>query len=561
MNAEGGTMLAADLLAQLLVREGVEFLPAYPSNALIESGSKAGIRPIIVRQERQALAIAHGCAHASGGARLAVTAVQQGPGAENAFGGVAQCYGDNVPVLHVAGGYELDRIGVHPNFCSATALRSVTKHSELITAAPRLPIAVQHALATARNGRPGPVALEVPDDVLDAQVDEALLASYKPAPRSRAGVDPAEVEEFLDVLAKARHPVLVAGQGVLYGGASAELVAFAEATGIPVLSTLNGKSAFPENHPLYLGCGGRSHPGPVVHFLREADAIAGFGTSFTRSFYITAYPTRNRCFLQVTNCEADFAKDYPLDLGLLGDVKLALAAMLASIARRPRTFSRDRAKQVAEVVAGQRAEFLAKWRPLLDSNEVPMSPYRIIAELMRVADRTRTIVTHDAGSPRDQITAFYEAVVPHGYIGWGKTTQLGLGLGLAQGARLVRPDRICVNFMGDAAIGMTGMDLETGVREGIATTTVVFKNSLMGLYSGYFPEASRRHRINQVGGRYADLMRALGGDAETVTSPDEIGAAFRRAFAHNAEGRPALIEFITREETRLAVDPAVAEWT
>ena len=143
-------------------------------------------------------------------------------------------------------------------------------------------------------------------------------------------------------------------------------------------------------------------------------------------------------------------------------------------------------------VAAARAAFTEPWMPHLQSDAAPLSPYRIVWELMQAADRTRTVVTHDAGHPRDQIVPFYETLVPRGYLGWGKSTQLGTGLGLAMGAKLARPDWLSVNIMGDAAFGMVGMDFETAVRARIPILTIVMNNGLMGGYGEWMPDAVER---------------------------------------------------------------------
>ena len=212
------------------------------------------------------------------------------------------------------------------------------------------------------------------------------------------------------------------------------------------------------------------------------------------------------------------------------------------------------ADAVADEIAAWWRDFMAPWRPLLASGERPVNPYWVIADVMATVDRRRTVVTHDAGSPRDQATAFYRAIVPHGYMGWGKTTQLGLGLGLMQGAKLARPDWDCIDIMGDAAIGMVGMDLETGVRNAIGTTTVVLKNAVMGGYVHHHPTAAAEYRIHELGGDYADLARALGAHGERVRDPAAFVPALRRALACNREGQPALIEVIAAEEARMAKD-------
>jgi len=163
-------------------------------------------------------------------------------------------------------------------------------------------------------------------------------------------------------------------------------------------------------------------------------------------------------------------------------------------------------------------------------------------------------MTHEAGSPRDQTTPFWEAVVPHGYMGWGKTTQLGMSLGLMQGAKLANPDWTCVHVMGDAAIGMTGMDFETAVRLKIGTITIVLKNSIMGGYTKHHPNAAEKFHIEELGGDYAKMAEAFGGYAETITDPAELVPAYRRAIEKADQGIPVLLQVITKEELQMAKD-------
>ena len=326
----------------------------------------------------------------------------------------------------------------------------------------------------------------------------------------------------------------------------------AELAQIPVISTLNGKGCFPECHPLSLGCAGFSRPDGVVQFLNKADLIVGLGTSFTRSEYITPFPLTGRTYAQLTNWEGDIAKDYPIDFAVIGDAKPTLAAAVKELCERLGTNGRRGNSSTRDEALAAKQTFLKTWQPLLESDQVPINPYRVIWDLMHSVDRHRTIVTHDAGSPRDQSTAFYETLVPHGYLGWGKTTQLGTGLGLIQGAKLAKPDWTCVNLMGEAAFGMVGMELETAVRNEIGTTTIVLKNSVMGGYTEYHPVASEQYGIHELGGDYADIAKALGGHGERVTEPSQIIPALTRAFAQNAEGVPAVLEVITSEEPRKA---------
>ena len=542
-------MNAADLIAGILKKEGVDYLPAFPHSDLIDAAARAGICPLIVRQERHALHIADGYARMNAGRKLCATTVQYGPGSENAIGAVAQCYADNVPLLHIPGGYARAEQGVAPNINVTRTLQGICKWSEFVHQPERIVQMMQSAFAQLRNGRPGPVTLEVPIDIFTSEVNPLLLDDYQPQRRSPAIAAPDEIEFLVDALLQAQNPVIVAGQGILYAQASAALTQLAELSGTPVVSTLNGKGCFAENHPLALGCAGGARTDPVVHYLEQADLILGLGTSFTHSDYITPLPTRGKRLLQLTNWEGDISKDYPVEHGVIGDARLSIEAMNASITARGVVSAGD---DIAARIADRRAVFHAEWRALLHSDETPLNPYRVIHETMQAVDRERSVVTHEAGSPRDQLTPFWETLVPHGYIGWGKTTQLGMSLGLIQGAKLARPDWNAINFMGDAAIGMTAMDLETAVRNRIGTTTIVFKNSVMGGYSEYHPDASAQYSIECLGGDYADLARSLGAHGERVSQVQEIRPALERALNENAAGVPALLECITSEEKRFA---------
>ncbi len=195
---------------------------------------------------------------------------------------------------------------------------------------------------------------------------------------------------------------------------------------------------------------------------------------------------------------------------------------------------------------------MAQWKPLLNSNEAPISPYRVIWELMAGTDPKNTIITHDAGSPRDQISPFWVSTEPMSYIGWGKTTQLGMGLGLAMGAKLVHPNKTCINFWGDAAIGFTGMDFETAVRERIPILSCLMNNFSMAIELKVMPVTTEKYRSTDISGNYADMAKAFGGYGERVTDPNQIKAAIQRGIEQTKAGKPALLEFITAKETRVS---------
>ena len=386
--------------------------------------------------------------------------------------------------------------------------------------------------------------VEIPADVALEEVDAALVQAYKVVTPTRSAGDARDIASAAQVLLKARRPVINAGQGVLYAEASAELLELAELLQIPVMTTLEGKSAFPEDHPLALGTGSGGMPGTVFHFLPKADVLFAIGTSLTRHGMATNIPA-GKTIIHATNDERDLNKNYPADYPILGDAKLVLRQFIDALKDAG---SKRRVNGVAAEVSETRDAWLQTWMPKLASNEVPITPYRVIWEFMHAVKPGEAIVTHDSGSPREQLIPFYRATTPRSYMGWGKSHALGTGLGLIMGAKLAAPDKFCVNFMGDAAFGMTGLDFETAVRCGIPITTVVLNNSAMAIERHALVISHERYRARDIGGHYADLGRAMGGYAERVEQPAQIVPAIQRARKANAEGKAALLEFITSEE-------------
>jgi acetolactate synthase-1/2/3 large subunit len=541
-------MKVAQAIAKAMKAEGVDILFAYPVNPLIEAAAEEDIRTVIVRQERTGLHMADAYSRMSSGDKIGVFCMQHGPGAENAFGGIAQAFSESVPILVIPAGYPRRLAHYYPNFNSILNMRHITKWAEPLTMGRAVPEVLRRAFFQLRNGRPGPVLIEVPVDVFGEDVPEGW--AYTPSFKARSGPDPASVAEAARVLASASSPVIYAGQGVHYAKAWDELKALAEEWNIPVTTSIEGKSAFPENHPLSLGSGGRANPRPVKTFLAEADVILGVGCSFALTGFGVSMP-RDKTIIHATLDPMDLSKDVPARYGLIGDAKLTLEALRQSMAGLDRTQAEARS-EVPKHIAALREAWLAEWNPKLANTAAPINPYRVIWELNRIVDKSKTIITHDAGSPRDQMTPFWEATAPLTYIGWGKTTQLGYGLGLAMGAKLARPDHLCINVWGDAAIGFTGMDFETATRERIPILSILFNNFSMAIEISIMPVSQRKYGSTDISGAYADMAKAFGGYGERVIDPDDIVAALRRGIEATENGHAALLEFITDKEITIS---------
>jgi acetolactate synthase I/II/III large subunit len=547
--------LVSDKIAELLHREGAQYIVGFPENRLFNSAAAIGMRPLITRTERVAVNIADGFARATNGQRFIPCVMQYGPGAEAAYAAVAQAFGDRSPILLIPGEHDRAAQQRVPSARAVDAYSPITISAALLNHAEQGPAVFRRALSALRNVRTGPVLVAVANDVLYEESDDRPWEiDYPTGLRTQA--DAENVRAAASVIAAASSAVIVAGQGVLYADATAELVRLAETLDVPVATTLNGKSAFPEDHPLSLGTAARTRSPAVDNFLERADVILGIGTSFTRSLYITPMPAGAHLG-QIVGDPRDLATGYDVAFGCIGDIKLVLSQLLEEIASDRGQGSQEDSgaatDDIREQVSRARREFLDAWMPHLTSDASPLSPYRVLWEMMQVVDRTRTVVTHDAGHPRDQIVPFYETVVPRGYLGWGKSTQLGTSLGLAIGARLARPEWLAVNIMGDAAFGMVGMDVETAVRCRIPILTIILNNGLMGGYTEYMPDAVRAYDANLLGGDYAGVARALGAHAERVDSPPALRPALERCMRAVDDGRPAVLEAITHEEPTLAL--------
>ena len=537
----------ADAIAAVLKREGVGIVFGYPRNAILEATARIDIRTVIVRQERTGLHMADAVSRMSKGGQMGVFVMQQGPGAENAMGGVAQAFAESVPILVMPQGYALGQMHVPHNFNSVRSMATYAKHCEPLTSGENVGAVLRRAFAMLRNGRPQPVVIELPHDVLGRSFEGEL--DYVPGKALRSQPAPESIEAAADLLLAAESPAIYAGQGVHWSEAYDELRALAEHLAIPVMTSLPGKSAFDETHPLALGSGGNGINGCVRKWLDECAVLFGVGCSFTATSFGLAIPPGKRV-IHATLDPLDIDKSVPSELALVGDARLTLAALLDAVKRRVPE-PRDNSGVAAKIKAVE-AEWFAKWRAKCTQETSPLSPYRVLWDLQQTVDVANTIVTHDAGSPRDQLVPFWKSTSAHGYIGWGKSTQLGYGLGLAMGAKLACPDKLCINVWGDAAIGFTGTDLETAAREGIPILSILLNNHAMAIELPVMPVATEKYRATDISGDYAAFARSLGCHGERVTEAAEVVPALRRALAAIEAGRPALVEFITEQETEIS---------
>jgi acetolactate synthase-1/2/3 large subunit len=493
--------------------------------------------------------MADGYSRIKRGKRNGVFAAQAGPGIENAFPGVAQAYTENVPMLIIPAGLPLERQYVRPVFRAADVYRPVTKWSALAHSVQELPDLMRRAYHAMRSGKGGPVMVEVPNEVFEAEYKGTL--DYTPVPVQRAAPDPDVVKDAVRMLLTAKSPLILAGQGVLYAQASDQLAALAELVPAGVVTTNPGKSAIPESHPLALGASTRSRPKMFTEFMARADLVLAIGSSLTKTPFGPGVPA-GKTIIHSTNDAGDINKEYRVDAALVGDAALVLDALIAEVDRQKGAAGStmrggNALASLKEEVAAVKRAWLAEWAKHLDSDETPINQYRVIRDLMRTVDRDNVIITHDSGSPREQLLPFWETTTPGSYMGWGKSTQLGYGIGIIMGAKLAAPEKLCVNVMGDAAIGMTGMDIETAARNRIAILTIVFNNGVMAAERDVLPLSTKKFGALTVGGNYAKVAEGLNVASTRVEKPKDIVGAIKDAVRVTETGAPFLLEIVVKE--------------
>jgi thiamine pyrophosphate-dependent acetolactate synthase large subunit-like protein len=537
-------MKGSQAVAEVLRREGVDTIFCFPANKMIDTAAAVGIRPIVGRQERSVINMADAYSRTSNGNRIGIAMVQHGPGAEHAFGGVAQAYADSVPLLLLPNGNTRAELGLRTTFDAVEAYRPITKWAARFSTAQTVHEQMRRAFQLMRSGRPGPVVLELPLDVAEEEFDEAMF-EYSPPVRYRSAADPRDVERAAELLIDAERPLIRAGQGVLWAGATDALVEFAELINAPVATTYVGKSAFPEDHPLSIGSGGTAISPGIRAFVPDADVVLSIGASLITTLGSFQLP-RGKVIIQATNDPDDLAQQYPLACGLVGDAQLVLQQLTEELRSRLKSrpaasAGRDARAEIAAVAARTAAE----WNPRFSSDEVPISPLRVIGELMRAVDPARAVITHDSGYPRDHLAPHYVSTRPRGYLGWGNSTPLGSSLGLALGAKVAAPDKLSVCFLGDAAFGQCGLELETAVRNKIPVLCILVNNSEMTGYGDHQRVAEERFGLKTLSGRYAEIGSALGAEAWRITDPGEVAESIQKGIGRAEAGAVVLLEFIT----------------
>src|SRR5262245_15475348 len=490
--ARGDTRIAAYLMTEYLERLGVEVvfgLCGHTIIALLDALGKSRIRFLSTRHEQVAAHAADGYARASG--KPGVLLTHLGPGLTNACTGVANAALDSIPMVVIAGDVPSHYYGRHPHqevnlhqdADQGQIFRPFCKRVYRVDRPEDLPRTVERAFHLAASGRPGPVLVDVPMDILSADLGVDAFHQM-PAAVARPALAPATVARIVDALAEAERPLIYAGGGVLSAGATAELRELAEALEIPVAHSLMAKGCLREDHPLLLGMSGFWGTPIANDKCRTADLILAVGTRLAEANssswdprYTVAIPTTRLIHVDVD--PAEIGRNFPTELGAVADARLALGAL----AEAARGRARRKPDGLRDEIAEARRAFAANWRDQWSSDQYPLRPERILSELRKAVPEDGFIVT-DVGWNKNGVGQQFPITVPGTFITPSGLATMGFGPSAVLGVKLAQPRRAAVSLVGDGGFGANPSVVATAVEAGLAVVWVVMDNGGFGTIAG-----------------------------------------------------------------------------
>src|SRR5438067_231807 len=545
-NAAAEARISSYLLAEYLERLGVDVifgLCGHTNIAFLDAIGKSRIRFVSTRHEQLAAHAADGYARASG--KVGVLMTHLGPGLTNAATGVANAALDSIPMVVIAGdvpSYYYGRhphqeVNLHQDADQFQIYRPFCKRVYRVDHVEDLPRAIERAFHLSQAGRPGPVLVDVPMDLFSA--DLAVDAFQQlPAAMAKPTLDAPTVERIVDALASAERPVLYAGGGVLSARATAALTALAEALEVPVAHTLMGKGCLHADHPLLLGQSGFWGTPIANEKCRTADLILAIGTrlaeanssSWDPRFTFSIPPTR---LIHIDADEAEIGRNYPTELGAVADAKLALAALVEAAQGRTH---RNRGRLRDEIARGRKA-FAANWDHQWSSDQYPLRPERILAELRKAVPDDGFIVT-DVGWNKNGVGQQFPITVPGTFITPSGLATMGFGPSAVLGVKMAHPGRATVALIGDGGFSTNPSVIATAMEADLPVVWLVMDNAGFGTIAGLesmhygssfgcmFERRGEPYRVD-----YAAMARACGARGVNVESAAALGPALREALA------------------------------
>ena len=552
-------LTGAQALIKALESQGTEVIFGLPGGAILpvyDPILDSSIRHILVRHEQGAGHMAEGYALATG--RPGVAMVTSGPGATNIVTPLANAYMDSTPLVVITGQVSTAAIGTDAfQECDITGVTSgITKHNWLVTDPADLPRIVAEAFYVATTGRPGPVLIDVPKDVSQSMMEwywpEGTADLDLPGYRPPTSVDPAVIAEAIRMIGEAERPVLYVGGGVLQGNASAALLALAERTGAPVVTTLMARGAFPDSHPQHLGMPGMHGTYAAVTAIQRSDLLVALGARFDDRVTgkVDGFAPKAKV-IHLDVDRAEHGKVRRADLSIVANANLAVAALAeAAAAVQPSDLS-----LWWEELRGFQANF-----PLAYDKAEPgglLKPQMVVETLNAMAP-AGTIVASGVGQHQMWASQYWDFEEPRTWINSGGAGTMGFAVPAAIGAKVGRPDKTVWAIDGDGCFQMTAQELVTARSEGIPIKVAILNNAYLGMVRQW-QEMFYEERYSEVYlspdlPNYVMWAESMGCVGIRVDDPDDVPAAIERANA--IDDRPVVIDF--RTDASEKVFPMVA---
>lgn len=551
-------LTGAQIFFECLKKEGVDVIFGFPGGAVIDIYNEMpnhDIRHILVRHEQGAAHMADGYARATG--KVGVCLVTSGPGATNTVTGIATAYMDSVPMVILTGQVptaligndafqEVDIVGIS---------RPCTKHNYLVKDVNELATVIKEAFYLARSGRPGPVLVDLPKDVLQAQVEfrypkRVELKGYRPT----LDAHPGQIKKAHDAIAKSTQPVIYAGGGVIISSASKDLMQLAELINAPVTTTLMGLGCYPatvegptggwELHPKWLGMLGMHGTFRANMAVSNADLLLAVGARFDdRVTGKIAGFAPNAKIIHIDVDPTSISKNVVVDIPIVGDCKNALQKLIES-------FEKDPLKDVAAV----RAPWLKQiedWRttyPLAYKQEPDIIKPQFVVEKLYELSNGNAIVTTEVGQNQMWTAQYYHFNQPRTLLTSGGLGTMGYGLPAAIGAQVAFPDRLVIDIAGDGSIQMNIQELITAVCNCLPIKVAILNNKYLGMvrqWQELFYQKNYCATCLDAAPDFVKLAEAYGAVGLRATKPEEVEPVIREAFAIN---RPVIMEFVVAQE-------------
>jgi acetolactate synthase-1/2/3 large subunit len=499
------------------------------------------IRHVLVRHEHAAAAMAAGYAQLTGEPGVCVATA--GPGATNLLTAVAEAHVGSLPMICLTGRGMTTTAhrGASQEVPTERVFAPVTKWSVRVDRAELVPDVLRQAFAVARGGRPGPVLVDLPRDLLGQEIAFGPYIPVGAAPSVLA--DPARVEALVDRLLGAQRPILIAGGGAIMSGAWGELRELAELTGTPVLTSLAGRGALPDDHPLAAGGLGAHRNRLSKRLLEEADVVVGLGTRLEEmetNWQPGRVPAPDACYVQVDIEPAEIGRSVPAHVGVVGDVRAVLAQAIELVRERA---AAPRAVTLAEDVAALDAD-------IAEVTRVPSSPVHPLTAIRAVRDvfPRESTVAFDVGVLAQQIAGgfpFFRVYEPRSLIVPSSFYGMGFAAAALPVAKIVRPQHPAVCFVGDGSFQMVMQILPVAAEHNLPVTWVVLNDNALGSIRDI---QELRFDGRMLGTEFAlqpdlaAIARACACHGERVERSEELADALRRALQANADGLPAVVD-------------------